>query len=53
MWALNYPPYRRQGKDLLVGGFAAVVEDVDDDGGADKGGDAVDGELRLFQKISM
>ena len=30
-------------KDLLVGGFAAAVEDVDDDRGADKGGDAVDG----------
>ena len=30
-------------KRLLVRGFAAVVEDVDDDGGADEGGDAVDG----------
>ena len=27
-------------KKLLVGGFAAAVEDVDDDGGADEGGDA-------------
>jgi len=32
---------------LLVGGFAAAVEDVDDDGGTNKGGDAVDGHGTL------
>ncbi len=33
--------------ELLVGGLAAAVEDVDDDGGADQGGDAVDGHGTL------
>ena len=40
-------------KKLLVGGFAAAVEDVDDDGGADEGGDAVDRKWCLLQKISL
>jgi len=34
-------------EDLLVGGLAAAVEDVDDDGGTDEGGDAVDGHGTL------
>ena len=34
-------------RELLVGGFAAVVEDIDDDGGTDKGGDAVNGHGTL------
>ena len=34
-------------RSLLVGGLAAAVQDVDDDGGTDEGGDAVDGHGAL------
>lgn len=34
-------------RSLLVGGLAAAVQDVDDDGGADQRGNAVDGHGSL------